>query len=886
MQSYSFYGGREGRTYHLVQHYDSVSQMVSQFQKGGSYTDVNYHEYVLIDTIVNKNQRSNVENGLIYRRGMNYTQPAVTPVKIDDTESIQVTSGSTTRTVRVPKYYNYRVVWSGTTATVEWQGFNREKFIPDWKAYVENPGGGAEYVGQIVGPKGDTPQIDLLTWVEFEAATDTDSKIIKNKDYAVETDLVPGNTTDEIKIGYANILDRDGNITGGYLAFLFPYTVFEWRGFTVSPYGPDVVTVNSLPSAPTAGKEKSYYKVGSKYYLWDNTSGRGKFVEETNPWTATNKGNGIWEYDHLTREQDKTREHPFWEANDLFVPRGIHGKNVEDYGIHIEDAAGAATTPDNVARDADGNIKHVKADGVTPNNNYKVYYRTRDFNNIEAGEVSPENYIGDFRVVDRITTNRIAAAALQLGGRDDKTNFSLGDRIDDNRLAAGLCLLCVDVKGAGAKGTAALSIDSNTAIGTLITDGDLKWRVVNKADQVEDLTTVHYTIGPDDELIVRFVDRIELDEDGRIHVKYGDIVQRKLIGEVQGITSITFDDNNNARIRCFRIVYNTYKRDQSGNIVIDDEFVLGSNGRITKYPTTDSEGHNVQFLPQIKFISSIDWKIETGNVVVTYSDGTTQTIGTLRSFRRIYYDERYNIVIEYNTKADGINYDTVVLNQFRNIRVNKIWIENDGDLDKTKRYKVNYIVGQVLNPDGTKQRDVIGDDAYLDTAPINDIEDMKLIGDCLCILWGDPTYRNNLTNFFNSTCRDGVPRKWENLGPILAGNHIQGEFASLDALRAAYPYGFGKTTSGAVDNATNNRQGWLATVDNSSGPQISKIVYAYDYVGSRGWYPVQNTSTEFIEPMGSVIVDKEYDDNGSIVPYDTVKGVSLQPNGLWFILKE
>lgn len=163
--------------------------------------------------------------------------------------------------------------------------------------------------------------------------------------------------------------------------------------------------------------------------------------------------------------------------------------------------------------------------------------------------------------------------------------------------------------------------------------------------------------------------------------------------------------------------------------------------------------------------------------------------------------------------------------------------------------------------------------------------DMKLIGDCLCVLWGDPTYRNGLTNFFNAACQDGVTRKWENLGPILAGNHIQGEFASLTALRNAYPYGFGKTTTGAVDSSTNNRQGWLATVDNSNGSIVSKIFYAYDYVGTRGWYAIQNTSTENINPMGSVILDTEYEYNGTLVPSDSIKDASLQPNGLWFVVR-
>jgi len=38
----SFYGGKQGRTYNIVQRYDSVDQMVDYFHNGGAYIDANY----------------------------------------------------------------------------------------------------------------------------------------------------------------------------------------------------------------------------------------------------------------------------------------------------------------------------------------------------------------------------------------------------------------------------------------------------------------------------------------------------------------------------------------------------------------------------------------------------------------------------------------------------------------------------------------------------------------------------------------------------------------------------------------------------------------------------------------------------------------------------
>ena len=111
----SFYGGKQGRTYHIVQRYDcvyldeslyttvqtisslnvgdyykdngivyrvlqtnpfktkAIKGMVNQFQKGGAYTDANYGQYVLIDTVLTTG-KSDPQNGLLYRRGFDYLQ--------------------------------------------------------------------------------------------------------------------------------------------------------------------------------------------------------------------------------------------------------------------------------------------------------------------------------------------------------------------------------------------------------------------------------------------------------------------------------------------------------------------------------------------------------------------------------------------------------------------------------------------------------------------------------------------------------------------------------------------------------------------------------------------------------------------------------------------
>ena len=65
----SFYGGQPGVSFVITQHFSSIEEMVNNFKKGEQYTEVNYGEYVIIDT-ENKNDP---DNGKVYRRGYDYS---------------------------------------------------------------------------------------------------------------------------------------------------------------------------------------------------------------------------------------------------------------------------------------------------------------------------------------------------------------------------------------------------------------------------------------------------------------------------------------------------------------------------------------------------------------------------------------------------------------------------------------------------------------------------------------------------------------------------------------------------------------------------------------------------------------------------------------------
>ena len=176
----SFYGGRRGASFVLVKRYSSIQEMITAFKQGGDYKDVNYDEYVMIDT-PNKNS---ADNGKVYRRGYDYT----------------------------------------------------------------NDLGGAEYVGQIQGPVGYAPHLNLDDYntVEelYEAEDSGDEKRRGRGEYNTINSLLPGKYeedgetkyNDEIKWIYCSIRKADASETEAYIGFIFPYLIVEYSANTVDAY--------------------------------------------------------------------------------------------------------------------------------------------------------------------------------------------------------------------------------------------------------------------------------------------------------------------------------------------------------------------------------------------------------------------------------------------------------------------------------------------------------------------------------------------------------------------------------------------------------------------------------------------------------------------------
>ncbi len=259
----SFYGGKQGRTYNIVQRYDSVAQMLEAFSQGGAYTRANYGQYVIIDTVLNLNRKDDPENGLLYRRGFDYNDRISDYPKPNKNDKDQNDN------------YKYKDA-NGNLIEQQWQKV--------WTNWVVHPGAGAIYVGQIVGPEGESPDFTPVTWQVLQTLEEEGRQIKR----VIPVSKTKGNNSstvcdgegrqlffdqqeeqpvwygDLIKVGTLTQRDEQDNINEIKLAFDIPQNVFEPKIVQHSPYS--ISKVEQNPSST----------VHPFYYRWDFTIPDGK----------------------------------------------------------------------------------------------------------------------------------------------------------------------------------------------------------------------------------------------------------------------------------------------------------------------------------------------------------------------------------------------------------------------------------------------------------------------------------------------------------------------------------------------------------------------------------------------------------------------------------
>ena len=207
--------------------------MLNCFKQGGNYTEVNYGEYVLIDTVLNEGKNSDPENGLLFRRGFNYTEEKnpkrVKPIRSDFKQNDII---------------------------------DEEAWQVAWSDYVLNLDYGAIYVGQIVGPEGSIPEIKVVKWQDLinKPAISGQSTVNLFSTRPSWNGVIGSTIDNSIKAAWLNSRDSNEQITGCEISFDFPKTVMKANLVSSDPY--------LLPSE-IGVKENSATTSSGFAYQWD-----------------------------------------------------------------------------------------------------------------------------------------------------------------------------------------------------------------------------------------------------------------------------------------------------------------------------------------------------------------------------------------------------------------------------------------------------------------------------------------------------------------------------------------------------------------------------------------------------------------------------------------
>lgn len=352
--------------------------MVQCFEQGGATTDeVNYGEYVIIDTP----DKSSPDNGKIYRRGMNFDYNADT-----------------------------------------------------------NPLAGGQYIGQIVGPQGECPKLNFDHYediISSEEAYHEKEYNEANEDLVpgsyVDTSGIR-QFNDKIKYVYTNIRDELGNIKECVVGFKLPTLVQNYEARSMKPYNQRAVDPNTgeYYNYDLISEDSTEYIDGKWqhpfYHKWQikipsgyhgvNSTNIEIVHTKTMPEGYKDSYAGTAVYDDInctTPHIENEQELILTESVDVL-------KELENTIYHADD------TP---IYDADDSV-------ISCSINYNdqtlyvkkedcymdvVRYRETDFDNLENGEIT-YHYIGDFNTIQRITISEDGTLSVYYSAFDNPQVFN------------------------------------------------------------------------------------------------------------------------------------------------------------------------------------------------------------------------------------------------------------------------------------------------------------------------------------------------------------------------------------------------------------------------------------------------------------------------------
>lgn len=233
----SFYGGRQGASFVIVERFDGIDIRENTKYKF-KYFAMDTEGYYIVP--------------LVPQTSENYKNPDYQnwgPIPCDGVTTVTSKTGIVSDPLPLEYQQGMVQCFSKGGDTVDRVNYGEYVIIdpinkddPDnGKVYRRGMNytgelGGAEYIGQIVGPKGSAPKLTLTNLSNV-------SNPRFKKSINVSNNLVPGKNgdafNDDIKFAWKTLKDASGNIGEYLVGFQIPYTVIEVVGTKRSPYKPD-----------------------------------------------------------------------------------------------------------------------------------------------------------------------------------------------------------------------------------------------------------------------------------------------------------------------------------------------------------------------------------------------------------------------------------------------------------------------------------------------------------------------------------------------------------------------------------------------------------------------------------------------------------------------
>lgn len=594
MEHSSFYGGRKGASFVIVKNFASIYEMATAF-RDASYSIVKFDQYVLIDT----EDKNNPDNGKVFKRGYGYN------------------SGK----------------------TVQWNN-------PATGKIETIDAGGAQYIGQIGGSSGTTPQLVLTTYTDADSKTGGGSYEERRNSGSytlANANLVPGKngTTYNDSIDWISVSLRqvDGSDATAYIGFKVPYLVNEFITSQVSPY-------NSSTGA-----------------YQDNSS--------------------------ISKVDDGS--HPFYNRWRVNIPRGIKGNSLQNLRQMVPIASnviyipGTTTQYPEFAQDVANSRQILVYDAYNYDNNQNptpVTYYLGKVNTITG--VTLDDY-GTLTVTYNQSSPTVVRNAIKwINGITFNQNSS--GQVDPGHMIVTYNTLDANNQPEKVEGSfdfvkdIAFANDGTVTVQKVASAGTTHNKLIKWIDSIavndtlynaeEGKLTIGYNTGDTFTANLKWVHGLKVESDGKLTLTYAGGGTDRTVKDsnnqdviLRYIDSITLDTTqgglNEGKIT---INYNTGETPFTTNLKWVNGIQLANDGTITlKY----SGGGTDQVLStKLKYPTSISISA-TGVASVGFNDGTNQTLTN-----RIKYLDNVTLSngilrFTYNTETQGQgikDYDEFALN--------------------------------------------------------------------------------------------------------------------------------------------------------------------------------------------------------------------------------